>query len=84
MLVTGQALLLLLPIYIGERRLPTRRPLKFPVVVTAFFLANLVFSGMLSILCADFKEDGFNFSVTSCRSSPTRCRPPTLKPNLEM
>jgi hypothetical protein len=60
-LVAGQALLLLLPINIAERRLPARRPLKTPVIVTTFFLANLVFAGMLSILCADFKEDGFNF-----------------------
>jgi hypothetical protein len=60
-LVAGQALLLLLPINIAERRLPVRRPLKIPVVVTAFLLANLCFAGLLSILCADFKEDGFNF-----------------------
>jgi hypothetical protein len=60
-LVIGQALLLLLPINIAERRLPTRRPLIIPVVVTAFFLANLCFAGLLSILCADFKEDGLDF-----------------------
>ena len=40
-LVAGQLLLLLLPINIAERRLPARRPLKIPVIVTAFFLANL-------------------------------------------
>jgi hypothetical protein len=60
-LVAGQALLLLLPINIAERRLPARRPLKIPVLVTAFFLANLCFAGLLSILCADFKEDGLDF-----------------------
>jgi len=60
-LVAGQALLLLLPINIAERRLPARRPLKTPVIVTAFFLANLCFAGLLSILCLYFKEDGFNF-----------------------
>jgi len=60
-LVTGQALLLLLPIRIAERRFPARRPLKVPVIVTAFFLANLCFAGLVSILCVDFKEDGFNF-----------------------
>ena len=60
-LVTGQALLLLLPINISERRVTPRRPLKIPVVVTAFFLANLCFAGLLSILCADFKEDGLDF-----------------------
>src|ERR1035441_7558929 len=60
-LVAGQALLLRLPINIAERRLPARRPLKTPVIVTAFFLANLCFAGLLSILCLYFQEDGFNF-----------------------
>ena len=60
-LVAGQALLLLLPINIAERRLPARRPLKIPVIVTAFFLANLCFAGLLSILCLYFQEDGLNF-----------------------
>jgi hypothetical protein len=58
-LVAGQALLLLLPINIAERRLPARRPLKLPVLVTGFFLANLVFAGLLAIFCAVFKEEGF-------------------------
>jgi hypothetical protein len=62
-LLAGQALLLLLPINIAERRLPARRPLKTPLIVTAFFLANLVFAGLLSILCAIFKDDGL--SVTA-------------------
>jgi hypothetical protein len=60
-LIAGQALLLLLPIHLAERRLPARRPLKIPVVVTAFFLANLCLAALLSILCADFKEDGLDF-----------------------
>jgi hypothetical protein len=57
-LVGGQFLLLLLPINLAERRLPARRPLKIPVIVTGFFLANLCFAGILSILCAGFKENG--------------------------
>ena len=59
-LVAGQALLLLLPINIAERRLPARRPLKVPVIVTAFFLGSLCFAGILSVLCAVFKDDGLN------------------------
>jgi len=59
--VAGQALLLLLPIHIAERRLPARRPLKVPVIVTAFFLANLCFAFLLSLLCLYFQEDGVNF-----------------------
>jgi hypothetical protein len=60
-LVAGQALLLLLPINIAERRLPARRPLKVPVIVTGFFLANLFFAGLLAILCVVFKEQGVGF-----------------------
>ena len=60
-LVAGQAVLLLLPINLAERRLPARRPVKVPVIVTGLFLANLFFAGLVSILCADFKEDGFDF-----------------------
>lgn len=58
-LVGGQFLLLLLPINISERRLPARRPLKVPILVTAFFLANLCFAGVLSLLCAIFKDNGW-------------------------
>jgi hypothetical protein len=59
MLVAGQALLLLLPINTAERRLPARRPLRVPVIVTGFFLANLVFAGLVAVFCAIFKEEGF-------------------------
>jgi hypothetical protein len=57
-LVAGQSLLLLLPVNISERRLPARRKLKIPVIVTAFFLGNLCFAGFISLLCAAFKENG--------------------------
>jgi hypothetical protein len=64
-LAGGQFLLLLLPINIAERRLPARRPLKIPVIVTAFFLANLLFAGIFSILCAIFTDGAFMyFDVT--------------------
>ncbi|HTX22502.1 MAG TPA: hypothetical protein VMD27_11695 [Candidatus Aquilonibacter sp.] len=59
-LVAGQVLLLLVPIDISERRLPSRRKLKIPVVVTAFFLGSLCFAGVLSVLCAIFKDDGLD------------------------
>jgi hypothetical protein len=59
-LLAGQALLLLLPISIVERRLPARRPLKIPVIVTGFFLANLCFAGIFSILCAIFTDRAFD------------------------
>ena len=42
-LVAGQALLLLLPINIAERRLPARRPLKIPVIVTGIFSGQPAF-----------------------------------------
>ena len=65
-LLAGQSLLLLLPIHIAERRLPARRPLKIPIIVTAFFLANLLFAGIFSVLCAVFKDkafDGFDLTL---------------------
>jgi hypothetical protein len=57
-MVAGQILLLLMPIDISERRLPARRKLKVPVIVTAFFLGSLCFAGILSILCAVFTDNG--------------------------
>ena len=64
-LTAGQALLLLLPVDISERRLPARRKLKVPVIVTAFFLANLFIAGVFSILFAIFTDGAFSvFSFT--------------------
>ncbi|MFZ1072324.1 MAG: hypothetical protein WAO21_02705 [Verrucomicrobiia bacterium] len=60
-MVAGQALLLLLPISIAERRLPARRPLRTPVIVSAFLLANLCFAGIFSILCAIFTDKAFDY-----------------------
>ncbi len=73
-LVAGQFLLLLLPINIAERRLPARRPLKIPVIVTAFFLANLVFAGIFSILCAIVTDKAFDYFNLFAMFS-IRCRP---------
>lgn len=60
-LLGGQCLLLLVPIDIAEKRLPSRRKLKVPVIVTAFFLANLFLAGIFSILCAIFTDNAFQF-----------------------
>ena len=81
-LVAGQALLLLLPINIAERRLPARRPLKIPVIVTAFFLANLCFAGLLTILCLYFKEDGINFFGYFLPPKPNEVSPPDFSTEL--
>ena len=58
-LMAGQFLLLLLPINISEHRLPARRPLKVPIIVTAFFLANLCFACVTSLLAAIFRDNGW-------------------------
>jgi hypothetical protein len=55
-LALGQALFLLVPIHIAERRLSARRPVRIPAIVTAFFLANLLFAGALSLGCAVLKD----------------------------
>jgi hypothetical protein len=59
-LLAGQFLLLLVPIDISERRLPARRKLKAPVIVTGFFLANLTFAGLIALLCAAGGDEGCN------------------------
>jgi hypothetical protein len=56
-LALGQASFLLVPIHIAERRLPARRPVKIPAIVTGLFLANLLFAGALSVGCAVLKDD---------------------------
>jgi hypothetical protein len=60
-LMAGQLLLLLVPIDISERRLPTRRKLKVPIIVTAFFLSNLVFAAIISVLLAGFRDHAFDY-----------------------
>jgi hypothetical protein len=57
---TGQALLLLLPLDLCERRLPPRRPLFVPVLAATFFLANLCAAGLVAALCAVFRDQGLN------------------------
>ncbi len=77
-LVAGQFLLLLLPIDISERRLPTRRKLKIPVIVTSFFLMNLFLAGLLSVLCAIFKDNGFEiFNVQGLFNSSNQTAHPS-------
>jgi len=64
-LAGGQMLLLLVPIDVSEKRLPSRRKLKVPVIVTAFLLANLFAAGIFSALCAIFTDNAFSvFSFT--------------------
>jgi hypothetical protein len=55
----GQALLLLVPISIAQRRLPARRRLLVPVLTTAFFLMALLVTGTFSLLCVFFHDDAF-------------------------
>jgi len=55
-LVGSQAVLLLLPLKITERRFIPRRTLVLPCVVTAFLLANLFLAGLVDLLCAAFDE----------------------------
>ena len=59
-LAGGQMLLLLVPIDVSARRLPSRRKLKVPVIVGAFFLANLFVAGVFSILCAIFTDNALS------------------------
>lgn len=60
-LISGQTLLLLLPLKITQRKFIPRRSLKVPCIVTAFLLANLFFAGIVDIVCAVFREEGMTF-----------------------
>src|SRR5262245_53291625 len=51
-MVTAQALLLMVPVAAAERRPVRRRPLLVPVVVAAFLLANLFLAGVFVVLSA--------------------------------
>jgi hypothetical protein len=80
-LLAGQFLLLLVPIDISERRLPSRRKLKVPVIVTGFFLANLFLAGVFSILCAIFTDDAFGmFTFVDRILGHTGGNPPQFEP----
>ncbi len=51
-IVSAQALLLLVPVKAAERRPVARRHLLVPVITGAFLLANLLLAGMFAILAA--------------------------------
>ncbi len=57
-LVAGQVMLLLVPIDISGRRLPSRRKLKVPFIVGTFLLGNLCLAGVVCFLCAIFRDGG--------------------------
>ena len=57
----GQALLLIVPVGIARERPTPRRPLFVPVIVCSFFLANLLFSAVLSALCVTLRDHAFDF-----------------------
>ena len=59
-LVITQALLLLVPIGIAERRPPPRRPVILPIVVTSFLLGNLFLAGGLTVLIFIFGDSAFD------------------------
>jgi hypothetical protein len=51
-MVTAQALLLLVPVDLARQRLPARRKLFWPLVTASFLLGNLAFTGFFSVLSA--------------------------------
>lgn len=77
-LVGGQALLLLVPIQMTERRFIPRRTLKIPCLVVAFLLANLFFAGIVDILCAAFNEEGVNLFSYLIPFNPSLDQPQRL------
>ena len=51
-MVTGQALLLLVPVDLARQRLPSRRKLLWPLIIASLLLGNMAFTGFFSILSA--------------------------------
>ena len=56
----GQALLLIVPVGVARERPTPRRPLLVPIAVCSFFLANLFFSAVLSMLCVTLHDHAFD------------------------
>lgn len=55
----AQAVLLLTPVGVAERRPKPRRPLFVPVLTASFFLGLLLLGAIVAALCAAFKDEGF-------------------------
>ena len=55
-MVTGAALLLLVPLDLAERRSKARRRLLVPVITSAFLFANVLISAIFAVLCAGFGD----------------------------
>ncbi|HOC57147.1 MAG TPA: hypothetical protein PKI20_16130 [Verrucomicrobiota bacterium] len=55
----AQAVLLLTPVGVAERRPKPRRPLFVPVLTASFFLGLLLLGAIVAALCAAFEEGGF-------------------------
>src|SRR6266568_917308 len=51
-MLAGQALLLVVPVGLAERRPPARRGLWVPTLTASFLVANVFFGAVLSIACA--------------------------------
>ena len=58
-LLGAQALLLLVPLDLSEKRLKPRVNILIPIIISAFLLANLCFAGLLSLLVGVFNEGGW-------------------------
>jgi hypothetical protein len=55
----AQALLLVVPVGMAERRPPPRRRLIAPIITTGFLTGTLFLSGIFCLLCAAFADDAF-------------------------
>jgi hypothetical protein len=58
----GQALLLLVPVDVSQRRLTPRRKLLAPIIVSAFLFANVIFGALFSVACAIWGDGPFGLA----------------------
>ena len=59
-LVSGQALLLLVPVDVAERRVTSRRRLLVPAMTAAFLFATVFIAAVFSALCVIFHDKAFD------------------------
>ncbi len=58
-MLLGQALLLLVPVDVSQRRLTPRRKLLVPILTSAFLFANVFFGALFALACAIAGDSAF-------------------------
>ena len=60
-MILSQALLLIIPVDLSQRKLVSRRKLLVPVITSGFFMALILLTGILNVCVAIGGDDGIGF-----------------------